>query len=80
MDRDGTGEGYDLDLLRAVAEATNVPMIASGGAGTPQHFADALTEGRADAVLAASRFHFEKLSIADVKGFLAERGIPVRAA
>ena len=80
MDRDGTGEGYDLDLLRAVAEATNVPMIASGGAGTPQHFADALTEGRADAVLAASRLHFEELSIADVKGFLAERGIPVRAA
>jgi cyclase len=78
MDRDGTGEGYDLELLRAVSDATNVPVIASGGAGTPQHFADALTEGRADAVLAASRFHFEELSIADVKAFLAERGIPVR--
>jgi imidazole glycerol-phosphate synthase subunit HisF len=78
MDRDGTGEGYDLQLLRAVSEATNVPLIASGGAGTPQHFADALTEGHADAVLAASRFHFEELSIADVKAFLAERGIPVR--
>ncbi|MDP9243191.1 MAG: imidazole glycerol phosphate synthase subunit HisF [Actinomycetota bacterium] len=78
MDRDGTGEGYDLELLRAVSEATNVPLIASGGAGTPQHFADALTEGHADAVLAASRFHFEDLSIAHVKAFLAERGIPVR--
>jgi cyclase len=78
MDRDGTGVGYDLELLRAVSEATNVPLIASGGAGTPQHFADALTEGHADAVLAASRFHFEELSIADVKAFLAERGIPVR--
>jgi len=80
MDRDGTGEGYDLDLLKAVAGATNVPLIASGGAGTPQHFVDALTEGRADAVLAASRFHFEELSIADVKAFLAERGIPVRTS
>ena len=79
MDRDGTGEGYDLELLRAVSDATNVPLIASGGAGTPQHFADALTKGRADAVLAASRFHFEELSIADVKAFLAERGIPVRS-
>jgi cyclase len=78
MDRDGTGEGYDLELLNAVSEATNVPLIASGGAGTPQHFADALTRGHADAVLAASRFHFEELSIADVKAFLAERGIPVR--
>jgi cyclase len=80
MDRDGTGEGYDLELLQAVADATNVPLIASGGAGTPQHFADALTEGRADAVLAASRFHFEELSIAAVKAFLAERGIPVRSS
>jgi imidazole glycerol-phosphate synthase subunit HisF len=80
MDRDGTGEGYDLELLRAVSEATNVPLIASGGAGTPQHFADALIEGHADAVLAASRFHFEELSIADVKAFLAERGIPVRTS
>jgi cyclase len=78
MDRDGTGEGYDLELLKAVADATNVPLIASGGAGTPQHFADALAEGHADAVLAASRFHFEELSIAEVKAFLAERGIPVR--
>ena len=57
MDRDGTGEGYDLELLRAVADAVAVPVVASGGAGTPEHFADALTEGRADAVLAASRWH-----------------------
>ncbi len=78
MDRDGTGEGYDLDLLRAVATATNVPIVASGGAGTPQHFADALLLGKADAVLAASRFHFEELSIREVKGFLAGKGIPVR--
>jgi len=80
MDRDGTGEGYDLELLKAVADATNVPLIASGGAGTPQHFADALTEGRADAVLAASRFHFDELSIAEVKAYLAGRGIPVRSS
>jgi imidazole glycerol-phosphate synthase subunit HisF len=78
MDRDGTGDGYDVELLQAVAGATTVPLIASGGAGEPQHFADALTQGRADAVLAASRFHFEELSIADVKAFLAKRGIPVR--
>jgi cyclase len=79
IDRDGTGEGYDLELLRAVSEATTVPLIASGGAGTLQHFADGLTEGGADAVLAASRFHFEEITIADVKAFLAERGIPVRS-
>jgi cyclase len=78
MDRDGTGEGYDLELLRAVADATNVPVIASGGAGEPSHFADALIEGHADAVLAASRFHFEELTIAEVKSYLAERGLPVR--
>jgi cyclase len=78
MDRDGTGEGYDLDLLEAVAAATNVPLVASGGAGELRHFAEALDEGRADAVLAASRFHFEELSIAQVKEFLASKGIPVR--
>jgi imidazole glycerol-phosphate synthase subunit HisF len=76
MDRDGTGEGYDLDLLRAVAHATSVPLIASGGAGELQHFADAL--GVADAVLAASRFHDEDLTIAQVKEHLADEGIPVR--
>ena len=78
IDRDGTGEGYDLDLLRAVSDAVLVPVVASGGAGTVEHFADALTTGRADAVLAASRFHFDEITIADVKASLASRGIPVR--
>jgi len=78
MDRDGTGEGYDLELLRAVSSAVGVPIVASGGAGTLEHFADALIEGRADAVLAASRFHFEELTIAMVKAHLASRGLPVR--
>ncbi len=78
MDRDGTGEGYDLELLRAVADAVPVPVVASGGAGRLEHFAEALTEGRADAVLAASRFHFEELTIRRVKEHLANRGIPVR--
>jgi cyclase len=78
MDRDGTGTGYDCELLRAVSEATNVPLVASGGAGELAHFAEALTAGKADAVLAASRFHFEELTIHDVKAYLAEQGIPVR--
>jgi imidazole glycerol-phosphate synthase subunit HisF len=78
MDRDGTGEGYDLDLLRAIAAAVAVPVIASGGAGEPAHFADALTEGHADAVLAASRWHDGDLTIREVKEHLASRGIPVR--
>ncbi len=76
MDRDGTGEGYDLDLLQAVATATNVPLIASGGAGEVRHFADGLRV--ADAVLAASRFHDGDLSIAQVKDALAVAGIAVR--
>jgi cyclase len=80
MDRDGTGEGYDLELLRSVGDAVGVPVVASGGAGRVEHFAEALTEGRADAVLAASRFHFEELTIRDVKDFLSRRGIPVRSA
>jgi cyclase len=80
MDRDGTGEGYDLDLLRAVGDAVGVPVVASGGAGRVEHFAEAFTEGHADAVLAASRFHFEELTIRDVKDFLSRRGIPVRSA
>jgi cyclase len=78
MDRDGTGEGYDLDLLRAIAGAVAVPVIASGGAGEPAHFAEALTEGHADAVLAASRWHDGDLTIREVKEHLASRGIPVR--
>jgi cyclase len=80
MDRDGTGAGYDLELLRAVGDAVRVPVVASGGAGRLEHFAEALIEGGADAVLAASRFHFEQITIADVKAHLASRDIPVRAA
>jgi imidazole glycerol-phosphate synthase subunit HisF len=76
MDRDGTGQGYDLELLRAVADATSVPLIASGGAGELRHFADGLRV--ADAVLAASRFHDGDLTIAQVKDHLAGEGIPVR--
>ncbi|HET9725131.1 MAG TPA: imidazole glycerol phosphate synthase subunit HisF [Actinomycetota bacterium] len=78
MDRDGTGEGYDLELLRAVGGSVGVPLVASGGAGRLEHFAEALLEGGADAVLAASRFHFEQLTIAMVKEHLASRGLPVR--
>jgi cyclase len=78
MDRDGTGDGYDLDLLDAVCGAVGVPVIASGGAGEPAHFLEGLADGRADAVLAASRFHDGALSIRDVKTYLAANGIPVR--
>jgi len=78
MDRDGTGQGYDIDLLKAVGGAVRVPVIASGGAGSVEHFAQALTEGRADAVLAASRFHFGELTIREVKEELARRRLPVR--
>ena len=78
MDRDGTLAGYDLPLLEAVSAAVNVPVIASGGAGNLEHFAEALEPGRADAVLAASLFHFGTLRVAVVKDYLAERGIPVR--
>jgi cyclase len=78
MDRDGTGEGYDLELLRAIAGAVAVPVVASGGASVPAHFAEALTEGGADAVLAASRFHDGELTIREVKEHLAAHGIPVR--
>ncbi|MHB8575132.1 MAG: imidazole glycerol phosphate synthase subunit HisF [Dehalococcoidia bacterium] len=78
MNQDGHLNGYDLPQLRAISEAVPVPVIASGGAGTPQHMYDALTEGRADAVLAASIFHFGTYSIAEVKRFLADRGLPMR--
>jgi cyclase len=78
MDRDGTGEGFDLELLEAVARETAVPLVASGGAGTVEHFAEALAPGRADAVLAASRFHFEELTIREVKEHFAAERIPVR--
>jgi len=78
MDADGTLAGYNLELTRAIAEAVNVPVIASGGAGNVSHFADAVTLGGADAALAASLFHDKVLTIADVKGELLRRGIPVR--
>lgn len=78
MDADGTQAGYDVALTRAVATVVNIPVIASGGAGAPEHFAAALTEGRADAALAASLFHYRLLRIREVKAYLAERGIPVR--
>ncbi|HTX64969.1 MAG TPA: imidazole glycerol phosphate synthase subunit HisF [Opitutaceae bacterium] len=79
MDRDGTQAGYDLELTRAVSDAVEVPVIASGGAGQLEHFAAVLDQGHASAVLAASLFHFGTLTIARVKAFLAGRGIPVRS-
>ena len=78
MDADGTKDGYDIDLTRTVSEAVNVPVIASGGAGTLEHFIRVLTEGKADAVLAASVFHYGKYSIRKVKEYLKMRGIEVR--
>jgi cyclase len=78
MDRDGTKDGYDLELTRAVAGAVSVPVIASGGAGTPEHLADALTEGRADAALVASIVHYGEYRVSDLKAHLAGRGIPMR--
>lgn len=78
MDRDGTRTGFDIELLQAVSEIVNVPVIASGGAGTLDHFSEAITAGRADAVLAASLFHFGELRIHEVKEYMARNGIPVR--
>lgn len=78
MDRDGTKSGYDLELTRRAAEAVNIPVIASGGAGKMQDFADVLTDGGADAALAASLFHFGEIEMKDLKNYLADRGIPVR--
>ncbi|MGZ8631639.1 MAG: imidazole glycerol phosphate synthase subunit HisF [Actinomycetota bacterium] len=78
MDRDGTGEGYDLDLLRAIADEVRVPVVASGGAGDLDHFAEALTDGHADAVLAASRLHFGQLTIREIKEYLRDRDVEVR--
>lgn len=78
MDCDGTKEGYDLELTRMIAENVSIPVIASGGAGTKEHFYDALTEGKADAVLAASLFHYKEMEIMDLKEYLAERGVSVR--
>lgn len=78
MDRDGTKDGYDLELTRQIAEAVSVPVIASGGAGTKEHFYDALTKGGADAALAASLFHYKELEINEVKEYLRGRGVSVR--
>ena len=78
MDTDGTLDGYDIPLTRAVADRVQIPVIASGGAGSLEHFAQVLTEGNADAALAASLFHYGQLTIADVKRYLTERDIPVR--
>ena len=78
MDCDGTKNGYDIELTRAISEAVEVPVIASGGAGKPEHLYEALTEGKADAVLAASIFHYREYTIKEVKRYLAERGVCVR--
>ncbi|MCD7817962.1 MAG: imidazole glycerol phosphate synthase subunit HisF [Lachnospiraceae bacterium] len=78
MDCDGTKAGYDIELTRTIAENVSVPVIASGGAGTKEHFYDALTEGKADAALAASLFHYKELEICEVKQYLRGRGVSVR--
>ena len=80
MDADGTKDGYDLEITAAVSEAITVPLVASGGAGKPEHLADAITMGKADAALAASIFHFGEYTIQETKRVMAERGIPVRMA
>lgn len=78
MDCDGTKSGYDIELTRIISENVSVPVIASGGAGTKQHFYDALVEGKADAALAASLFHYKELEISDLKKYLSDKGIPMR--
>ena len=78
MDCDGTKGGYDLELTRAIADTVSIPVIASGGAGTLEDFCDALTEGGADAALAASLFHYKELEIREVKEYLREKGVSVR--
>ena len=78
MDADGTQNGYDLEMTRAVADAVSVPVVASGGAGCPEHLCRVLTDGHADAALAASIFHFGTYTIAETKQYLADRGVPVR--
>ena len=78
MDADGTKAGYDIELTRMISEAVNVPVIASGGAGTKEHFKEALTDGKADAALAASLFHFKELEIMEVKEYLKNSGVSVR--
>lgn len=78
MDCDGTKAGYDIELTRTISENVSIPVIASGGAGTMEHFYDALTEGKADAALAASLFHYKEMEITDLKNYLAGRGVSVR--
>ena len=78
MDSDGTQNGYDLEITRAVSEAVTIPVVASGGAGKPEHLADAVTLGKADAALAASIYHFGTYTIEETKRLMADRGIPVR--
>ncbi len=78
MDRDGTKQGFDLELTRAVSDAVPVPVIASGGVGTLQHLADGVLKGRADAVLAASIFHYGEFTVGQAKAFMAQQGIPMR--
>jgi cyclase len=78
IDADGTKAGFDIEITRRVSESVGVPVVASGGAGTLEHMAAVLLEGRADAVLAASIFHFGELTVGDVKRFLAEQKVPVR--
>lgn len=78
MDCDGTKNGYDIELTRRISENVSVPVIASGGAGTKEHFYEALTEGKADAALAASLFHYKELEIMDLKKYLADKGVSVR--
>jgi cyclase len=78
MDADGTKAGYDIALTRAVSEAVTIPVIASGGAGKVEHMVDVLRDGKADAVLAASIFHFGEYTVGDVKRFLGDHGVPVR--
>lgn len=80
MDADGTCDGYDIPITRAVSDAVTIPVVASGGAGNPQHLVDAIVKGRADAVLAASIFHFGQFTIAETKRFMQQAGIPVRLA
>ncbi len=78
IDADGTEPGYDVEVTRAIADAVGIPVIASGGAGTPEHMVEVVTEGRADAALIASMVHYEKYTIPDIKQYMADRGVPTR--
>ena len=78
MDCDGTKDGYDIEITKAVSEAVSIPVVASGGAGSPDHLADAILLGKADAALAASIFHFGEYTIQETKQLMSERGVPVR--